>query len=143
MIFFAVLLLLPLIEISLFIAIGGELGVFRTLLLLLAAGFAGGLILKTQGLNTVLAMQAVARRGQVPLQQMFDGFCLALAGILLILPGFFTDFLSFALMLPPLRALLRKELIRRYGLPEMTMADESVIDAEFHRIDVERITWDE
>ncbi|QQG36418.1 MAG: FxsA family protein [Micavibrio aeruginosavorus] len=143
MTFFAALILLPLIEVSLFIAIGGELGIFRTLLLLAAAGFAGGFILKTQGLNTILAMQAVARRGQVPLQQMFDGFCLVLAGVLLILPGFFTDFLSFALMVPPIRALLRQELIRRYGLPEMTAADESVIDAEFHRIDVERITKDE
>ncbi|MCM2343323.1 MAG: FxsA family protein [Alphaproteobacteria bacterium] len=143
MIFFAVLLLWPLIEISLFIAVGGELGVLRTLLLLIGAGLVGGFILKIQGLNTLLAMQAVSRRGQVPLQQMFDGFCLALAGVLLLLPGFFSDFIAFALLLPFVRVLLRKELIRRYGLPEMTAADEGVIDAEFHRIDIERITRDE
>lgn len=142
MMFFVILFLWPLIEISLFIAVGGELGIMRTLLLLVGAGVAGGFILKTQGINTLLAMQAVSRRGQMPLQQMFDGFCLALAGVLLVLPGFFSDVIAFALLAPFVRVLLRKELLRRYGLPEMTAADEGVIDAEFHRIDIERITRD-
>ena len=61
-----------------------------------------------------------------------------------MLPGFFTDILAFALMVPPLRSLLRAHLIKRYGFREMTRAEEeSVIDAEFTLVDAERIERNE
>ena len=140
MIFFLIFALLPIIEITLFIAIGGEIGIWNTLLLCILAAIGGSFLVKYQGLRTLIAIQEVSRRGQMPLQQMFDGFCLALAGVLLLLPGFFSDLVAFALMVPPLRAVLRDVLIRRYGLREMTPAEEGVIDAEFRRVDIERIT---
>ncbi len=143
MIFFAALMLLPGVEITLFVGIADEIGLLNTFLLCVLAGIAGVLLLKYQGLTTLLAMQQVGQSGKVPLQQMFDGFCLALAGILLILPGFFSDILAFALMIPMLRELLRQLLMKRYNLKEMTPAESDVIDAEFRRVDIERIGRDE
>jgi UPF0716 protein FxsA len=138
-IFFWLILLLPVIEIALFIQVGGAIGVWNTILLCILAGIFGSILIRYQGVSTLLAMQAVSRRGQVPLQQMFDGFCLALAGLLLVLPGFFTDILAFALMVPMLRGILREQLLKRSGFREMTPAEEDVIDAEFHRVEIERI----
>ncbi len=143
MIFFAVLFLLPVVEIALFVAMAGEIGIINTVLLCVLAGVAGVLLLKYQGLTTLLAMQEVSHRGRVPLQQMFDGFCLTGAAILLLLPGFFSDILAFALMIPMLRELLRQFLMKRFNLKEMTPAESDVIDAEFRRVDIERIGKDE
>lgn len=139
MIFFSFLLLLPVVEIVLFVGVAGKIGLLSTLLLCVLAGVGGVLLLKYQGLTTLLTMQQVSQSGKVPLQQMFDGFCLAVAGILLILPGFFSDILAFALMIPMLRELLRQFLITRFNLKEMTDRETGVIDAEFHRVDIERI----
>lgn len=138
-IFFWLILLLPVIEIALFIQVGGAIGVWNTILLCILAGIFGSILIRYQGVSTLMAMQAVSRRGQIPLQQMFDGFCLALAGLLLVLPGFFTDILAFALMVPMLRGVLREQLLKRSGFREMTPAEEDVIDAEFHRVEIERI----
>lgn len=138
-IFFWLILLLPVIEITLFIQAGQTIGFLNTILLCIVAGIAGSILIRYQGVSTLLAMQAVGRRGQVPLQQMFDGFCLAIAGVLLVLPGFFTDILAFALLVPMLRNRLRQELLRRSGFREMTQAEEDIIDAEYSRVDVERI----
>lgn len=142
-IFFWLILLLPVIEIALFIQVGSAIGVWNTILLCILAGIAGSIIVRYQGVSTLMAMQEVGRRGQVPLQQMFDGFCLALAGVLLVLPGFFTDILAFALLVPMLRNWLREILLKRTGFREMTTAEEEIIDAEFRRIDIERIEQNE
>lgn len=143
MIFFLILFILPVIEISLFIAVGGEIGIGNTILLCILAAVGGSFVLRIQGVRTLLSLQEVGRRGQIPLQQMFDGFCLAVAGLLLMIPGFFSDMLAFALMVPVLRTALREILIRRYGFREMTRSEEDVIDAEFRRVDMERIERDE
>ncbi len=143
MIFFLIFIILPVVEISLFISVGSHIGIWNTILLCILAAMGGSILLRFQGLKTLMAMQTVSRRGQVPLQEMFDGFCLAAAALLLMLPGFFSDIVAFALMVPPLRSLLRTHLIKRYGFREMTPAEENIIDAEFMRVDVERITKDD
>lgn len=139
MIFFLIFIFLPLIEISLFIVVGSEIGILSTILLCILAAIAGSFLLRIQGFKTVLAMQAASRRGQMPLQEIFDAFCLSAAGVLLVIPGFFSDILAFVLMAPPLRQALREFLITRYGLREMKTTNDGVIDAEFTRVDVERI----
>lgn len=131
--------MLPVIEISLFIAVGSEIGILSTILLCILAAIGGSFLLRIQGFKTLLAMQSSSRRGQMPLQEIFDAFCLSAAGVLLVIPGFFSDIVAFALMAPPVRQALREFLITRYGLREMKSANENVIDAEFTRVDVERI----
>lgn len=138
-IFFWLILLLPVIEIALFIQVGSAIGVWNTILLCILAGISGSILIRYQGVNTLMALQKVSSNGQIPLQQMFDGFCLALAGLLLVLPGFFTDILAFALLVPMLRGALREQLLKRTGFREMTPAETEIIDAEFHRVEIERI----
>lgn len=79
-------------------------------------------------------------RGEVPVQEVFDGICLAAAGLLLMLPGFFTDMVAVILLLPPVRAALRHWLMGR--MTAVTVAGQSpppgqppVIDAEYHVVD--------
>lgn len=97
------LLLLPLAEIAGFVIVGGEIGVFNTLALIVLTAMVGILLLRRQGIDTLRRAQARMDQGQPPVREAFDGVCLALAGILLIVPGFLTDILGVLLFLPPVR----------------------------------------
>jgi UPF0716 protein FxsA len=97
------LLALPLVEIGVFIWVGGEIGVWPTLALVIAAIVLGAALLKRQTLSTLRAAQAEARAGRVPEREIVHGAMIALAGILLILPGFVTDVFGLLLFLPPVR----------------------------------------
>ncbi len=97
------LLALPLIEIGVFIWVGGEIGVWPTLALVVAGVLVGSLLLKRQTLSTLRAAQTEARAGRVPEREIVHGAMIALAGILLILPGFVTDLFGLLLFLPPVR----------------------------------------
>ncbi|MDO8290770.1 MAG: FxsA family protein [Parvibaculum sp.] len=94
---------LPVIEITLFIKVGGLLGVLPTILLIFGMSVLGTWLLRQQGLQSLGKMQSAMARGEMPMGDMLDGFILVLAGLLFILPGFFTDILGFALLLPPIR----------------------------------------
>ena len=86
----------------------------------MASATAGVLILQRQGLSTFFNLNEANRSGEMPIQQIFDGFCLFIAGILLIIPGFFTDFIAFALLIPPIRVFLRQSLagwVQVHGFP--------------------------
>lgn len=139
MIFLIILLFLPLIEIALFAQVGGEIGALNTVLLCLAAGVAGSLLVQYQGLKTTLSIQQALDRGEMPVQEMFDGICKFMAGILLIIPGFFTDAIALLLLLPPVRLWLRHYLTRYFiGEPiivRRASARSDIIEGEFTRID--------
>lgn len=98
---------LPVIEIALFIKSSQWIGLLPTIILAVAAGFIGIAMVRAQGLNTLARVRVQLDRGEPPVAEVFDGVCLALAGGLLLLPGFFTDILAIALLLPPVRAALR------------------------------------
>lgn len=139
MIFFLIFLFLPLIEISVFITVGKEIGIWNTILFCILAAVAGSILVRIQGFKTITAIQAHLGRGQMPLQEVFDGLCIALAGVLLMLPGFFTDIVGFSLLVPPLRARLRNVLMARFGLREMKTGEGDVIDGEFQRVDRDQL----
>jgi len=103
-------LLLPLAEIAGFIIVGGEIGVLNTLLLILSTGVLGILLVRRQGLDTLARARARMDRGEPPVQEAFDGICLALAGVLLIVPGFVTDLFGVLLFLPPVRQWLFRRM---------------------------------
>jgi UPF0716 protein FxsA len=143
MVLLVLFILIPLIEIALFAAIGGEIGVLNTLLLCVASATAGIMILQRQGLSTFFNLNEANNRGEVPIQQIFDGFCLFIAGILLIIPGFFTDFIAFALLIPPVRVFLRQSLagwVQVNGFPGSTTARTNSPDrpsSSYTALDVE------
>lgn len=99
------ILLIPLVEIAIFIKVGQAVGVLNTLLLLIAAGIGGALLLRLQGWATLIRLRQRLATGEAPVRELFDAACLALAGVLLILPGFLSDLLALLLLIPPVRSL--------------------------------------
>lgn len=97
---------IPLIEIYLFIQVGGAIGVWSTIGLVVLTAFIGTALLRQQGLATLVRAQAQLDQQQLPVRELFDGVCLLVSGLLLLTPGFLTDALGFALLIPPLRAFL-------------------------------------
>ncbi|ENM3737613.1 membrane protein FxsA [Vibrio cholerae] len=103
----------PVIEIALFIQVGGVLGVWPTIALVLLTAIVGASLVRNQGLQTLLTVQQRLAQGQLPAQQILEGVMLAVAGVLLLTPGFFTDILGMLVLLPAPRAYLAKQLMSR------------------------------
>ena len=96
-------LALPLIEIACFILVGQAIGLWPTLFGVVLGSLIGALILRAQGLSLVNEMRSSAARREVPAQAIADSMMVAAAGILLLVPGYFTDLLGILLLIPPLR----------------------------------------
>ncbi|ENM2830783.1 membrane protein FxsA [Vibrio cholerae] len=103
----------PVIEIALFIQVGGVLGVWPTIALVLLTAIVGASLVRSQGLQTLLTVQQRLAQGQLPAQQILEGGMLAVAGVLLLTPGFFTDILGMLVLLPAPRAYFAKQLMSR------------------------------
>ncbi|MBJ6912672.1 membrane protein FxsA [Vibrio cholerae] len=106
----------PVIEIALFIQVGGVLGVWPTIALVLLTAIVGASLVRSQGLQTLLTVQQRLAQGQLPAQQILEGVMLAVAGVLLLTPGFFTDILGMLVLLPAPRAYFAKQLMSRVVL---------------------------
>jgi UPF0716 protein FxsA len=107
-------LLFVVAEMAALILLGRALGVLPTILLVLGGGLLGAWLARWQGLRT--AMQARERmvQGAVPTKEMTDGLLIAVAAVLLIIPGVITDVLGLALLFPPTRSLLRRAVIGQF-----------------------------
>ncbi|MCE2509522.1 MAG: FxsA family protein [Alphaproteobacteria bacterium] len=110
---FFLLLATPLIEIAVFIEVGGFLGLWPTLGVVLLTAMLGTALFRIQGVGILRQAQANLEANRFPAHEVFEGLCLLVAGALLITPGFVTDSLGFLLFFPPFRALLRGALLRR------------------------------
>ena len=105
----------PILEISVFISVGEEIGLNWTLAIVILTALTGTLIIRRQGLKTLLRLQDQLDQGQFPLREVFDGFLSLLAGALLLTPGFVTDGLGFLLLASPLRNLMRTSIGRLFA----------------------------
>lgn len=114
------LLALPLVEIALFIFVGRAIGVLPTLGLVILAVIVGGFVLRQQGLGVLNRMRTNMSTGTLPGETLFDGMLLAIAAVLLIIPGFLGDFVAILLLLPPVRAWLYKTLTKNMTVVETT-----------------------
>ncbi len=132
------ILAFPVIEITLFVQAATTFGVLPTIVAAIAAGMVGMAVLRRQGLATARAVRAQVERGEPPLAEAFDGLCLAVAGGLLLLPGFFSDVLALLLLLPPVRALLRRWLSTRVKVATPPRRGPMVIEGDFHEIPPDR-----
>ena len=99
----AVFIAVPVVEIALFIEVGGWIGLWPTIAIVIATAFAGTTLLRLQGLAVLRRVQESAARNELPVAEVFDGHCLLVAGVLLLTPGFFTDTLGFLLFVPAFR----------------------------------------
>jgi len=102
-ILFIIFIVVPIIEIALFIQAGDWFGLGPTLMMIVVTAFIGITLLRQQGLNTLFKAQQKMNQGEIPAMEMVEGIMLAIAGALLITPGFFTDTVGFLLLVPSFR----------------------------------------
>ena len=105
-----VFLVVPVVEIYVILSIGRLIGVLPTVLLLLADAVAGAWLLRVQGRKTWRAFRQALLERRLPAQEVADGALVIVGGAFLLTPGFVTDLLGVACLLPPSRALLRRGL---------------------------------
>ena len=122
------ILFVPLIEIYLFIQIGGQIGAFNTILIILLTAVVGIYFVRLQGLNTLRSGVTQLYNNQIPIYEMMSGAALAFAALLLIIPGFATDVIGFLLILPMTRNLIFKYLGRKYNKEKVK---DDLIEGEY------------
>lgn len=137
------LFLFAYIEISLFIRVAEVLGVALTLLLVVFTSCIGVSLVRNQGVKTFIQMQQKIAAGESPAAEMVKSVSLVLAGFLLLLPGFFTDFLGVLLLLPPLQKRLTVKLMPHLHIWRGSGASPSgpsgnTFDGEYYRKDDDR-----
>ena len=124
---------IPVIEIYLFIKVGSEIGAFNTLLLIFLTAFLGIVYAKYEGLNTLRSGMSQIVKNELPVYEIISGAALAFAALLLILPGFATDFLGLLIIFPPTRKLIFKKVSTNKGRSNTSKQD--YINGEFEEVD--------
>lgn len=110
LIFFIIFVATPILEIVLFIEIGGLIGVAPTILIVILTAIVGSILLRLQGGAIIQRTQQALRAGELPVDPVIDGISLMMAGALLLTPGFFTDAVGFLLFVPPFRRWLARRI---------------------------------
>ena len=138
-------LVLPLLEIVVLIQVGQAIGVWATLGLLVLAAVAGMMVIRQQGVSMVGRMFDAMSEGRLAVGAIIDSYAQIAAGFLLIVPGFITDVLGLALLVPPLRAIMFRALLpglagrRRAEAPAgEPPARPIVIEGTYKRLDDDR-----
>lgn len=101
---FIAFVIVPIVEITLFLKVGSLIGIPATIALILLTAIAGTMLVRSQGLQVISKIQQSAQRGEAPVDALVQGACVLAAGLLLLTPGFATDALGFALLIPPVRS---------------------------------------
>lgn len=107
------LLVLPAIELIVLVQVAGEIGFLDTVGLLILVSLVGAWLAKRAGAGAVQRIRRAVNAGETPDREVVDGALILLAGVLLILPGFVSDAVGIALLLPPVRAGARTLVLRR------------------------------
>lgn len=107
-ILFLMFIVVPIVEMYILIKVGASIGGFYTIALVLATALIGVSLLKRQGLSTFMLAQQKMQTGQMPITEIAEGLMLAVAGALLLTPGFVTDTIGFILLTPVLRQVIAK-----------------------------------
>ncbi|HYB09518.1 MAG TPA: FxsA family protein [Alphaproteobacteria bacterium] len=132
-------LILPFVEIAVFIQVGEWIGVWPTIGLTILSTMAGIALMRRQGLALLTRAREVARRGEAPVDEMLDGLCVLLGGALLIVPGFVTDALGLLLFVPWIQHRVRRRVWRTFQAQDQS-PHPPIIDAEYAVIEKESAT---
>ena len=132
-------IVMPLIEIAVLIQVGGWLGLWPTLGLIILTAIVGTWMLRQQGFAVLARAQDQLQKGAAPLGEVFEGFCLVIAGALLLTPGFVTDAIGGSLLIPPVRAWLYAVLGDRFRQTAMPPSGGGrqgpVVDGDFEEVE--------
>lgn len=140
---FLLFLLVPLVELWFLIKVGGWIGALPTVALTVMTAVIGASLARLQGLKTLLRMRQTVARGETPAVEVIEGVLLFAAALLLLTPGFFTDALGFACLLPVIRrplawwALQRMTVVTPAGKTSRPAGRQEprTLEGEFHRED--------
>ena len=127
------LILVPVVEIYLFIKIGGQIGAFNTISLIFITAIIGVIYARYEGLNTLRSGFSQLIRNEAPIYEIISGAAIAFAALLLIIPGFATDLLGFLLIFPLTRKLFFGKMINK--LKSETKIKKPYIEGEFEDIE--------
>ncbi len=134
-ILFLLFISVPLLELWLLIEVGSDIGGLSTIALCLFTAALGGLLIRWQGMSTLIDAQKRMAHGEAPIEHGLHGMMIALAGILLFTPGFITDSLGFLLLFPPFRRFLINRIpFQTINRPQATQptkpGQDDIIEAE-------------
>ena len=127
------IILVPIVEIYLFIKIGSQIGAFNTILLIFITAVTGILYARYQGLNTLRSGFIQISKNETPAYEVLSGAAIAFAAILLIIPGFLTDIFGFLLILPVSRKFIFSNLKRKFETQKKQK--NNFIDGEYEDIE--------
>ncbi len=106
-------LVVPIVELAVIVQVGQAVGTIPTLALLILMSVIGAWLMKREGLGVIRRARRQVRDGRVPSREVADGFLIVLGGALMLTPGFVSDLAGMALLLPPVRAVVRPALVSR------------------------------
>ncbi len=127
------IILVPIIEIYLFIKIGGEIGAFNTISLIFITAVIGVIYARYEGLNTIKSGLSQLVKNEIPAYEMISGAVIAFAALLLIIPGFATDIIGFLLIFPLTRKIIFGKISK--NLKNEKKHKNDFIDGEFEDLD--------
>jgi len=136
---FLVVLIIPFVEIYLLIQVGGIIGAFPTILLVVFTAVLGAWLLKQQGLATFQRFQESLAQGVIPAYEMVEGPIILVGGALLLTPGFITDIIGFACLIPQFRRRIAQYVIEHYlvqageHFQQAKAAENNVLEGEFRK----------
>ncbi|MEL6642619.1 MAG: FxsA family protein [Pseudomonadota bacterium] len=141
---FALFLAVPLIEIALFIQVGGAIGLFPTLGIVVLTAILGTFLVKSQGAQAIDRLRRSFNELRDPVEPLAHGAMILFSGALLLTPGFFTDAVGFALLIPGVRSAVFRYVQSRvkvaqfeYGEPPRHPGEPDIINGDFTEIDPE------
>ena len=129
------IILIPVIEIFLFIKIGSQIGAITTILLIFATAIIGVYYAKYEGLNTLKSGFTQISKNIAPTYEMISGAAIAFAALLLIIPGFATDILGFLILFPISRNFFLEKFFNKFKKQENKTKKNNFIDGEFEDIE--------
>ena len=129
------IILIPVIEIFLFIKIGSQIGAITTILLIFATAMIGVYYAKYEGLNTLKSGFTQISKNITPTYEMISGAAIAFAALLLIIPGFATDILGFLILFPISRNFFLEKFFDKFKKQENKTKKNNFIDGEFEDIE--------
>ena len=116
---------IPLLEIYFLIQVGGVIGAFPTIILVVLTAVIGAFLLKQQGISTLARFQNSMAQGQILPTALLEGVMLIIGGALLMTPGFFTDAIGFACLLPFSRQWLAEKMLHRFSVKTFASGADS------------------
>ena len=134
---FLLIILIPAIEIFFFIKIGSQIGAITTILLIFTTAVIGVYYAKYEGLNTLKSGFAQISKNKAPTHEMLSGAAIAIAALLLIIPGFATDVFGFLILFPFTRNLFLKRFLNKFTDKEEKAKKNNFIDGDFEDIEDE------